>query len=100
VKLSFENSFPEGFDLKTNIDRTFKDNKESVSVVFEPTFAFCNNFKLKSKILARPEKEVSLEAKNLLTPGTVFLKLDQLKNQNLTLVLLVFLIVKSTSMLN
>jgi len=72
VKVSFENAFPEGFDLKTNIDRSFKDNKENISVVLEPTFSFCKNYKIKSKLLARPEKEVSFEGRNLLTPGSVF----------------------------
>jgi hypothetical protein len=71
VKISFENTFPEGFDLKTNIDRSFRDNKEAVSVSFEPTFSF-KNYKLKSKLLTKPEKEVSFEAKNLLTSGSLF----------------------------
>jgi len=70
LKLSFERTSPEGFELKGNIDRQFKDSKETVSLVFEPTFSH-SNFKLKSKILNRPEKEVSIEIKDLLTPGSV-----------------------------
>jgi len=70
VKISFERNIPEGFELKANIDRQFKDNKEVVSIIFEPIFTF-SQYKLKSKFLTRPEKEVSLEVKDLFTSGTL-----------------------------
>jgi len=72
VKVTLENTFPEGFELKTNLDRTFKDGKESVGVSFEPTFTLNNNFKLKTKWLTKAEKEVSIELKNLGRVGTTF----------------------------
>jgi len=71
AKIAFENAFPEGFEMKTNIERTYKDNKESVGFNVESNYTY-QNFKLKTKFPNKPEKEVSVEAKNLLTDGTLF----------------------------
>jgi len=71
VKFGFERNSPAGFELKGNVDRQFKDGKEAVALVFEPTFTF-SNIKLKSKILNKPEKEVSIEIKDVATSGSVF----------------------------
>jgi len=71
LKLSFERTSPEGFELKGNVDRQFKDTKETFSLLFEPTFSY-TNLKFKSKILNKPEKEVSIEIKDVLTPGSLF----------------------------
>lgn len=82
VKFTSENSFPEGFELKSTIDRTISsDRKESVSVAFEPTFNY-KNFVLKSKVFPKPGREISLEVKDLGTAGSSVTLGTNEKSQN------------------
>jgi len=71
LKVNFENNF-EGAELKSTFERAFREKKESISLVLEPSYSFnCCNLKIKGKLTSKPENEVSVEAKDYLLPGSI-----------------------------
>jgi len=70
LKINFESNFS-GVELKSSFERSMKDRKESVALIFEPSIAIEKYLSIKGKLTTKAENEVSMVAKDYVVAGSV-----------------------------